>query len=193
MTALTLNLRSVVQLTDEEFLHLCAQNPDVQLERTATGDLIIMPPTGGETGKRNASLALELGLWNRQTQLGVTFDSSTGFVLPNGAIRSPDAAWIPQARWESLTVEQRQRFLPLCPDFVVELLSPSDRWQDGYTKLQEYQANGTRLGWLIDPQTRHVGIFRPAGLVEVLENSLQLSGEAVLPEFTLSLALLWSP
>ncbi|ASC73378.1 hypothetical protein XM38_043430 [Halomicronema hongdechloris C2206] len=192
MSTLTLNLNSVVQLTDDQFLRLCAHNPDVQLERTATGELIIMPPTGGETGKRSSDLNAELNLWNRRTQLGVTFDSSTGFVLPNGAIRSPDAAWIPHHRWDELTPDQRQRFLPLCPDFAVELLSPSDRWQDGYAKLQEYQANGTRLGWLIDPQQRRVGIFREGGTIEVLDNPEQLSGEAVLPEFMVSLSLLWA-
>lgn len=191
MSALTLDLTPVVRLTESQFYDLCRKNPEVRLERTATGALLIMPPTGGETGKRNSDLITELTLWNRQSRLGVVFDSSTGFVLPNGAIRSPDVAWIRSDRWQALSSEQRQRFLPLCPDFLVELLSPSDRWEDSFLKLQEYQANGARLGWLIDPQRRRVAIFSKGGAIEVLETPNCLLGEAVLPGFELQLSLLW--
>ncbi len=187
MTGLTLDLNSIVTLTDEQFYQLCAQNPDVRLERTATGELVIMPPTGGETGKRNSDINLELGLWNRQSQLGVVFDSSTGFRLPNGAIRSPDAAWILQERWDALSREERRRFLPLCPDFVIELLSPTDDWQTGLAKMQEYQENGCRLGWLIDPLAQQVAIYRQEQSVEVLEKPNELLGEDVLPCFVLNL------
>jgi Uma2 family endonuclease len=191
MPTLTLNLNSIIHLSDEQFYDLCAKNPELKLERTATGELIIMSPTGGETGKRNSDLNLELALWNRQTQLGVVFDSSTGFKLPNGADRSPDAAWIPKARWNALSPEQRKRFLPLCPDFVIELLSPSDTWEELQVKMAEYQANGTRLGWLIDPEHKRVAIYRPGCPVEILENPAALSGEETLPGFTLQIGNVW--
>ncbi len=191
MPALTFNLNPILALSDAQFYELCAKNPELKIERTATGELVIMPPTGGETGKRNADINLELALWNRQSGLGVVFDSSTGFKLPNGANRSPDAAWIPKARWDALSSEQRQRFLPLCPDFVIELLSPSDIWEDLQAKMAEYKANGTRLGWLIDPETQRVAIYRSAQAVEVLEQPTTLSGESVLPNFSLTLETLW--
>ena len=191
MSALTLKLDSIVQLTDEQFYQLCQDNPDLKLERSPTGTLIIMSPTGGETGKQNAEINLELGLWNRQAKLGVVFDSSTGFKLPNGAERSPDAAWIPQARWDALQPEQRRRFLPLCPDFLIELLSPSDSWEAGIVKMQEYQENGNRLGWLIDPVAQRIAIYRIGQPVELLTAAQSLSGEHVLPGFMLDLRLLW--
>jgi Uma2 family endonuclease len=191
MSALTLKLDSILKLTDEQFHRLCQDNPELKLERTATGELVIMSPTGGETGKQNSDLNLELGLWNRQTRLGVVFDSSTGFKLPNGAERSPDVAWIPQDRWDALTPSQRQRFLPLCPDFLIELLSPSDTWEAGGAKMQEYQDNGSRLGWLIEPASRRVAIYRTGQPVEVLESPTMLSGEAVLPGFVLNLQAIW--
>ncbi|MBD1913479.1 MULTISPECIES: Uma2 family endonuclease [unclassified Leptolyngbya] len=191
MTALTLKLDSIVRLTDEQFYQLCQDNPELKLERTATGALVIMSPTGGETGKRNSDLNLELGLWNRRTWLGVVFDSSTGFKLPNGADRSPDAAWISQERWDRLTPEQRKRFLPLCPDFLIELLSPTDTWEAGEAKMREYQENGNALGWLIDPATRRVAIYRLGQPMEILESPASLSGEDVLPEFVLDLQRIW--
>ena len=191
MTALTLNFDSILKLTDEQFYQLCQANPEVKLEQTAAGELIIMPPTGGETGKQNSDLIVDLGIWNRQTKLGVVFDSSTGFKLPNGANRSPDAAWIPQSRWDALAPAQRQRFLPLCPDFLIELLSPTDTWEAGAAKLQEYQANGNRLGWLIDPKSLRVAIYRLGQPIEVLQSPTTLSGEDVLPGFVLDLSRLW--
>jgi Uma2 family endonuclease len=191
MAALTLKLDSVLKLTDQQFYQLCQDNPNLKLERAATGELVIMSPTGGETGKQNSDLILELGLWNRQTKLGVVFDSSTGFKLPNGADRSPDAAWIPQARWDALTTQQRKRFLPLCPDFLIELLSPTDTWEAGQVKMQEYQDNGNRLGWLLDPASRQVAIYRLGHATEILEDPANLSGEEVLPGFVLDLNLIW--
>jgi Uma2 family endonuclease len=191
MTALTLKLDSVVRLTDEQFYQLCQDNPELKLERAATGELIVMSPTGGETGKQNFDLVIALGVWNQRTGLGVGFDSSTGFKLPNGSDRSPDVAWIPNARWDALTPAQRKRFLPLCPDFLVELLSPSDSWEAGETKMQEYQDNGNRLGWLIDPESRKVAIYRLGQAIEVLESPASLSGEDVLPGFVLNLQIIW--
>ncbi|GAB4188214.1 MAG: Uma2 family endonuclease [Coleofasciculaceae cyanobacterium] len=187
MTTLALNLRPILELTDEQFYQLCQANRDLRLERTAKGELIIMPPTGSETGGRNASLTAQIWLWNQQTRLGKSFDSSTGFKLPNGANRSPDAAWVRRERWDALTPEQKRGFAPLCPDFVVELCSPSDDLEDVQQKMQEYLANGIRLGWLIDPKTRRVEIYRPDGEVEILDNPATLSGETVLPGFVLDL------
>lgn len=191
MTTLTLDLSPVTTLSREQFRQLCAVNPDMKLERNIKGELIIMAPTGGETGNFNSKINGELYIWNRQQQIGETFDSSSGFELPQGSDRSPDAAWIPQAKWDALTPEQRKGFLPLCPDFAIELLSPSDSWQQGTIKMEEYQANGCRLGWLLDPKRKRVGIYRPDQPVEILEAPDFLSGEDVLPEFTLDVRFLW--
>lgn len=188
---LTLNLPPTWKISQEQFAELAQINQDVRLELTAKGELIIMPPTGGETGNRNFEIYIDLGIWNRQKRLGKAFDSSTGFVLPNGANRSPDASWIRMERWEALTPEQRKKLLPLCPDFAVELVSESDRLSQIQEKMQEYLANGLRLGWLIDPKTKIVEIYRPNQAVEVLKSPLTLSGEDVLPDFTLSLAEIW--
>ncbi|MBW4497394.1 MAG: Uma2 family endonuclease [Oscillatoria princeps RMCB-10] len=180
-------LRLKIDLTDEQFFQLCQKNRDLIFERTAKGELLIMSPTGGETGNRNFDMAVELGVWNKQTNLGKGFDSSTGFKLPNGADRAPDLAWIPRERWDALTREQRQKFLPLCPDFAVELRSPSESLTDLREKMQEYMDNGTRLGWLIDPQNKRVEIYRAGRDVEILQNPETLSGEDVLPGFVLDL------
>ncbi len=188
MTTLTLNLDPIIHLTDEQFYQLCQVNRDLRFERTSEGELIIMPPAGGETGKRNADLTTDLNIWNRQTNLGVVFDSSTGFKLPNGADRSPDPAWVKRERWESLTPEQRQKFLPLYPDFVIKLRSASDDLKPLQKKMQEYLANGIRLGWLIDPQNQQVEIYRPNQDLEILQAPITLSGEAVLPGFVLHLS-----
>ncbi|MBE9204080.1 Uma2 family endonuclease [Synechocystis salina LEGE 06099] len=188
--ALTVKLDSL-SLSDEQFYQLCLTNRELRLERNSQGDLVIMSPTGGETSNRNVEIIYQLQSWSRRTQVGIAFDSSGGFKLPNGAYRSPDAAWLKRERWESLTPEQQQRFVPLCPDFVIELRSPSDDLKPLREKMQEYQENGARLGWLIDRQTRTVEIYRPGQAVEVLENPESLSGEAVLPEFILELAPIW--
>jgi Uma2 family endonuclease len=176
-----------LQVTDEQFLQLAMANPELRLERTAEGELVVMPPTGSEGGSFNAELSADIVLWNRQTRLGKVFDSSTGFKLPNGAIRAPDTAWVAQQRWEMLTPEQRKGFAPLCPDFVLELASETDDIDDLRAKMQEYFDNGCRLGWLIDPTTQRVEIYRPGQSVEVLQAPAMLSGDEVLPGFALDL------
>lgn len=191
MTPLILNNPEIIPITSEQFYQLCIANRDLKLERTAKGDLIIMPPTGGETSKRNSEINLDLALWNRQTKLGITFDSSGGFTLPNGADYSPDAAWIPLAKWESFTAEQRTKFLPLSPDFVIELRSPSDSLKLLQQKMQEYIDNGSLLGWLINPKNRQVEIYHQGRDKEILDNPTTLSGEEVLPGFLLNLSLIW--
>ncbi|MBV9387092.1 MAG: Uma2 family endonuclease [Chroococcidiopsidaceae cyanobacterium CP_BM_ER_R8_30] len=187
MSALTLQLPPVLRLTDEQFEQLVAANRELQLELTARGKLIIMPPTGGETGNRNFEIYIDLGNWNRQTQLGKAFDSSTGFRLPNGATRSPDVSWIRIECWNALTQEQRKKFLPLCPDFVIELVSETDDSEDVQAKMQEYLESGLRLGWLINPKAKQVEIYRPNQEVEILDSPTTLSGEDVLPEFVFNL------
>ncbi|MEG4343989.1 Uma2 family endonuclease [Microcoleus sp. A003_D6] len=192
MTAITLNLNSIIKLTSEQFYQLCEENPDLKLERSANGELIAMPPTGGETGKRNVKLTTQLDVWNEQTELGEVFDSSTGFTLPNKADRSPDASWVEKSRWSALTPEQREKFIPLCPDFVIELVSPSDSLKKTQDKMQEYMQNGCRLGWLINRKKREVEIYRLGQEVEVLQSPLTLSGENVLPGFVLNLQKIWN-
>jgi Uma2 family endonuclease len=187
MTAITLNLYPTLELTDEQFALICRTNRDLKLERTATGELVIMPPTGGETGKKNSSINAQLWLWNQQEQLGEVFDSSTGFKLPNGATRSPDAAWIEKTRWNSLTAEQQQQFIPLCPDFVIELRFNLDNLSELQKKMQEYVDNGLLLGWLIDPQNQQVLVYQQNCSVKIIDNPTSLSGEKILSGFTLNL------
>ncbi|MEC4816033.1 MAG: Uma2 family endonuclease [Scytonema sp. PMC 1069.18] len=191
MTAVILNLDNIIKLTDNQFYQLCRQNPDIKFERNVKGELIIMPPTGGGTGKRNASIIADFVVWNRQTKLGEVFDSSTCFKLPNGADRSPDVAWIKKERWDALTPEQQEKFPPLAPDFVLELMSPTDTLKETQSKMTEYISNGVRLGWLINRRNRTVEIYRPGQEVEVLESPTQLSGEDVLPGFVLDLQMIW--
>jgi Uma2 family endonuclease len=192
MTAFTIDLSSITSLTNEQFDRLCTANPELKLERTPTGELVIMSPTGGETGKRNVELAADFVFWNRQTELGVVFDSSTCFRLPQGGDRSPDVSWVEQLRWDALTPEQQRKFPPICPDFVLELLSPTDSLKTTQAKMQEYLASGIRLGWLLNPQDRQVEIYRPQQSVEVLQAPAVLSGESVLPKFTLNLGWFWN-
>jgi Uma2 family endonuclease len=180
-------LKLHMELTDEQFFQLCQHNRDLQFERTAKGEILIMPPTGGETGNRNFEINVQLGIWNKQSNLGKGFDSSTGFQLPNGANRSPDAAWVRRERWEALTLQQREKFVPLCPDFVVELRSMSDSLKELQEKMQEYINNGAMLGWLIDRKNQRVEIYRSNRNVEVVENPTTLSGEDILPGFVLDL------
>jgi len=178
-----------LQVTLEQFTTLATLNRDLQLERTSQGELIVNPPTGWETGKRNRSLTGQLDRWyENHEQLGEAFDSSTGFILPNGAIRSPDASWVSRNRWEALTPEDKTTFPKICPDFVVELRSLSDRLRPIQDKMKEYLDNGARLGWLIDPQQQRVEIYRQGKEKEILENPTELSGEDVLPGFRLSLS-----
>lgn len=191
MNPVTVNFNSIIKLTDKQFFQLCQDNRDLRFERNANGELIIMPPTGGETGNRNGRLTQQLFNWTDVDATGIAFDSSTGFKLPNGADRSPDAAWIPLARWNALTPAQQQRFLPLCPDFVVELLSPSDSLSTTQNKMREYIENETRLGWLIIRASRQVEIYRQGQEVEILESPVSLSGEDILPGFVLNLESIW--
>jgi Uma2 family endonuclease len=185
--ALPSTLKLKIDLTEEQYFQMCQNNRDLRFERTAKGVLLIMPPTGGETSNRNADLTFQLQAWSRQNNLGKAFDSNGGFKLPNGADRSPDASWVKMERWNTLTPEQREKFLPLCPDFVVELRSPSDSLTELREKMQEYIENGARLGWLIDRKNKRVEIYRPNQEVEILENPATLSGEDVLPNFVLDL------
>ena len=191
MTAITVNFNSIIKLTDEQFYKLCQDNPDVKFERNAKGEIIIMPPTGGETGSCNFEIAADFAIWNRRTKLGVGFDSSTCFQLPNGANRSPDVAWIKQERWDALTPEQKEKFPPIAPDFVLELMSPTDSLKDTQDKMKEYMDNQVKLGWLINRKTRRVEIYRQGQAVEVLESPTELSGEDVLPGFVLKLQFVW--
>jgi Uma2 family endonuclease len=191
MTALILNIPPIAQLTDEQFYQLCLANRELKFERTAQGELIIMPPTGGETGNRNFKLIQQLANWTDTDGTGIGFDSSTCFKLPNGADRSPDAAWIPLSKWNNLTPEQQEKFPPICPDFVVELRSPSDSLKLLQEKMQEYIDNGTRLGWLINRKDKRVEIYRQGQDKEVLESPMSLSGENVLSGFILKLKSIW--
>jgi Uma2 family endonuclease len=179
-------------VTQEQFAALAAANRDLRLERTAQGELIVNPPTGWETGERNCSISGELYLWWRNAgEPGKVFDSSTGFILPNGATRAPDASWVSGERWQALTPEQKGTFANICPDFVVELRSSSDSLKSLQDKMKEYIDNGAKLGWLIDPRQRRVEIYRSALAVDVLENPTELLGEAVLPGFALNLRRVW--
>ncbi|XGV98143.1 MAG: Uma2 family endonuclease [Leptolyngbya sp. BL-A-14] len=187
MTAFTINFDAIVQITDEHFEQLCRANPDVKFERTTKGELVIVAPTGGETGSYNFEIAVDFGIWNRQTKLGICFDSSTCFKLPNEALRSPDVAWIKKERWDALTLEQKQKIPPIVPDFVLELMSPSDDLNDAQAKMREYIENGVQLGWLINRKARSVEIYRPNQPVESLDAPAILSGESVLPGFILNL------
>ena len=182
---------SALDMTEEQFLQLCSDNEDLRLELTAGRELIVMPPAGAETGGSNSELHIDLGIWSRRDGTGKTFDSSTGFTLPNGAVRSPDSAWILLSRWEALTEAERRGFAPICPDFVIELRSPSDRLADVQEKMVEYVENGARLGWLIDPRDRRVYVYRPGRDVEILEGPESVSGEPELPGFTLDLRRIW--
>ncbi|WP_374703946.1 Uma2 family endonuclease [Nostoc sp. CENA543] len=191
--SLAVNIPETLTLTvsHEQFVQLALVNRDLQLERTAEGELIVMPPTGSDTGKRNLDIAGQLWLWNRQAKLGVVFDSSTGFHLPDGSDRSPDAAWIRQDRWDALSIEQQETFAPICPDFVLELRSKSDSIEKLRAKMREYINNGARLGWLIDCKHQRVEIYRPGQAVETLNHPVSLSGEDVLPGFILDLTEVW--
>ncbi|GCL38255.1 MULTISPECIES: Uma2 family endonuclease [Sphaerospermopsis] len=180
-----------LKISHEQFLDLALANRDLQLERNATGELIIMPPTGSYTGKRNFDIAGQLWFWNRQTKLGEAFDSSTGFHLPNGSDRSPDAAWVKQEKWDTLSLEQKETFAPICPDFVLELRSKTDSLEKLQSKMREYIENGASLGWLIDQKNQRVEIYRPGKDVEILEHPTSLSGEDILPGFILDLTEVW--
>jgi Uma2 family endonuclease len=191
MSTLSLQIPPSLKFTDEEFEQIVEFNKELRLELTAEGKLIIMSPTGGETGNRNFEIYIDLGIWNRKNKLGKAFDSSTGFKLPNGATRSPDASWIKIERWDALTPQQRKKYLPLCPDFAVELVSESDDVEDTRKKMREYIENGLRLGWLINPKDNQVEIYRAGKEVEILDSPDSLLGEDVLVGFSLDLEIIF--
>lgn len=187
MIPLTLDI-SQVHLTDEQFYQLCVTNSEMRLERTAEGILIVMPPVGGESGNREFELGLDLGIWNRQTGLGKVFSSSTIFKLPEGGNRSPDVAWVKLSRWEALSPEERAKFPPIAPDFVMELRSRTDSLQTLRDKMQEYLDSGVRLGWLFNPQDQQVEIYRPEQTTVIHPLPATLTGEDILPGFEMTIA-----
>jgi len=191
MNALTVNLDSVIKMTDEQFFQLCQNNRELRFERNANGELIIMPPTGGETGNKNARITQQMMNWTDVDGTGIAFDSSTCFKLPNGADRSPDASWIKLERWNALTDEEKQKFPPICPDFVIELLSPSDSLKTTQEKMEEYIDNGVCLGILINRKSHQVEIYKQGKEVEVLDSPTTVLGEDVLKDFVLNLGMIW--
>ena len=191
INAVVLHWPPSVSVGNDQFFDFCLANRELRIERTAKGDCEIMTPTGGKTSTRNSRIITRLSLWAETDGTGVVFDSSGGFTLPNGAVRSPDASWVKKSRLEILTEEQKTRFLPLCPDFVIELRSPSDNIIVLQDKMQEYSANGASLGWLIDPETKQVHVYQPAKAVIVLDNPSCVTSEDVIRGFTLELAKIW--
>jgi len=189
----TIATQPAFNLTDDQFFDFCQLNPDLRLERNAKGDIIIMPPAGGVTSWRNSEIVIALGNWAKKDGRGVVFDSSGGFNLPKGGTRAPDAAWVKKSKLATLTPAEKSKFPPICPNFVIELRSRTDRLRDLQDKMEEYVANGIELGWLIDPEARKVHIYRPDRPIEVLENPTAVSGEDVLPGFVLNVTELWEP
>ena len=181
-----------MRVVNDQFFEFCQANKELRIERTAQGDCEIMAPTGGETGWRNSGLTAQLYNWAEREGSGVVFDSSSGFVLPNGAIRSPDVSWVKRTRLAVLTSEQKQRFLPLCPDFVIELRSPSDNLKALQDKMQEYIENGASLGWLIDTEARQVLVFQPQQKLISLEQPEVMSADEVLKGFELDMQKIWN-
>ena len=188
---IVLQMSPVVSMSEDSFFDFCQLNSHLRIERTSTGKLIIMSPAGSETGNRNFKLIQQLANWTDQDGTGIGFDSSAGFILPNGATRSPDGSWIKLTRWNALSEAQKAKFAPICPDFVVEIRSPSDSLKALQDKMQEYIENGASLGWLIDRQNRQVYIYRPNSDVECLDNPVTVSGDSVLPGFNLDLEKIW--
>ncbi|MFN6500893.1 MAG: Uma2 family endonuclease [Nostoc sp. DedQUE01] len=189
---LVLQIPSSMQMTDEQFFEFCQVNRDLRIERNKLGELVIMPPTGSETGNREGNIFGQLWVWSEQDGTGITFSSSTGFKLSTGAERSPDASWIKLERWNSLSSEQQQKFAPICPDFVVELKSPSDNLQTLKEKMEEYMNEpGIQLGWLIDRKQRKVYIYRPGLSEECLDNPASVSGDPIFPGFILNMSKVW--
>ena len=177
-----LNVRSL-GLTDDQFLRLCSDNRDFRIEMSAQGELVIMPPAGSKTGRRNFIIVQRLANWSEQDGTGVGFGADTGFTLPNSSKRGPDAAWMSRERWNRIPEEQQEKLAPVCPDFVIELRSPSDRLSDVQAKMEEYIANGARLGWLLDPFDNCVTIYRPGQPPERIEKPTVVHGDPVLPGF----------
>jgi Uma2 family endonuclease len=190
---LVLDLGRELRLTDEELFELCARNSELRIERTAEGDLIVMTPAVPVSSRQSLLVVAALHSWAERDDTGVAFDSSAGFVLPNTAMRAPDACWITKQRIASVPAEERLRFWPVCPDFVVEVRSPSDRLKTQQAKMEEWRDNGARLGWLIDPEPRRVHVYRPGAAVEILDDATSISGDPELPGFVLDLTRVWKP
>ena len=188
---IVLRLSPVIEMTEDQFLAFCEINHETRIERTAEGELEIMPPVGLYGSNWNAEITAQLRIWARRDGTGAFFDSSGGFTLPNGAVRSPDASWIPKSRLAELTTYDKSRFAHICPDFVVELRSRTDRLSVLRAKMDEYMENGARLGWLLDPLDRRVYVYRPDSEVEILEKPETVSAEPTLPGFTLNLRNIW--
>lgn len=191
---MVVRLHPVVEMTNDQFFDFCQLNRDWRIERTVDGELVIMPPTGAETDERNFNLIVQLGNWVQRDGTGIGFGSSGGFTLPNGAVKSPDAAWIDRARWEAIPVEQRKKFPPICPDFMIELRSETDGFKTLQEKMHEYHEyidNGMSLGWLIDRSQRKVYVYRPSSPIEELDNPSTMSGDPLLPGFVLDLSRIW--
>jgi Uma2 family endonuclease len=185
------HLIGLTHVTHEQFEELCAEYPDLRLELTSSGELIVMPPTGRETGKRNFDIIVQFGNWAKNDRTGVGFATDTGYILPNGAIRGPDVSWMRREKCDGLSKDDKERFAHTCPDFAVELRSPSDRLPTLMNKMEEYIENGASLGWLIDPKKRRVYIFRPGEEVVVLEDPKVVSGDPLLPGFELQMEEIW--
>ena len=190
---LVLHLQPGITMTEDQFFEFCQINRFWRIERTAQGDILIMSPVGGGGSTRNAGVSAQLWVWAERDGSGVAFESSAGFTLPNGAMRSPDAAWVRNSRLENITAGQWEKFLPLCPDFVAEVRSATDRLSTLKGKMLEYLENGALLGWLIDPQKKHVYVYRPHAEVQSLEAPATLSGDPELPGFVLELRRVWDP
>ncbi len=188
---LVLHLPPAIDMTEDQFFEFCQANHELRLERTSSGDIVVIPLEGGGTGYRCSEVAAQLQSWTKCDQTGVAFGSSAGFTLPNGAVRAPDAAWVRKERLRSLSREQKEKFLPLCPDFVVEVRSPSDRLSDLREKMSEYLENGARLGWLLDPPTREAYVYRSGARVQRVRNPASLAADPELPGFVLDLATIW--
>ncbi len=189
---LILHFQPAIQLTENQFFHFCQLNRELRIEQTAEGDIEVMPPAGAQTSWRNAQLNTGLGIWARQDGSGEVFDSSTGFILPNGATRSPDISWVKRSRLKGLRAKQKEKFLPLCPDFVIELRSSSDSLKVLQNKMLEYIENGVQSGWLFDQKSKKVYIYRPGEDVECLDSPSTISGEPELPGFVLHLKTIWA-
>jgi Uma2 family endonuclease len=190
-TPMTVNFPLIAQMTAEQFYEFCLANRDLRIERTATGEVIIIPPAFSDTGNRNMKIAQQVANWAEQDGTGECFDSSAGFTLPNGATRSPDASWIKSERWNALTEQQKASFAPICPDFVIELKSSSDRLSTLQDKMQEYIDNGAILGFLIDRKVKTVHLYRPQQTPQILENPIEVQGDPELPGFTLKMSKIW--
>jgi Uma2 family endonuclease len=189
---LVLQFSPALPMTSEQYYQFAMQNRKLRIERTADGEIIVMSPAGAEGANRNAEITMHLMIWAKSNGQGIAFDSSAEFILPNGSALSPDGSWVKQERWEALTAKERKQFPPLCPDFIIELRSESDRLKPLQVKMDEYIANGAHLGWLIDPLKKTVHVYRPGRDVEVLDNPATVSGESVLPGFELKLASIMS-